>query len=126
MQDWTSREYQASRHRMVDEQIRSRGIENARVLAAMEEVPRELFVPSGQQDKAFSDGALPIACGQTISQPYIVAFMTACLEIEPHHRVLEIGTGSGYQTAVLARLAGEVYTIERVESLLTAARGLLD
>ncbi len=92
----------------------------------MEEVPRELFVAPGQKDRAFFDGALPIACGQTISQPYIVAFMTACLEIEPHHRVLEIGTGSGYQTAVLARLAGEVYTIERVESLLTTAKALLD
>ncbi len=111
---------------MVAEQISSRGIEDLRVLAAMEEVPRELFVPSEKRDGAFSDAALPIACGQTISQPYIVAYMTACLAVEPHHRVLEIGTGSGYQTAVLARLAGEIYTIERVGALLTAARSLLD
>lgn len=125
MHDWMLEEYRASRRRMVAEQISSRGIEDLRVLAAMEEVPRELFVPSEKRDGAFSDAALPIACGQTISQPYIVAYMTACLEVEPHHRVLEIGTGSGYQTAVLARLAGEIYTIERVGALLTAARSLL-
>jgi protein-L-isoaspartate(D-aspartate) O-methyltransferase len=119
-------ECRASRRRMVDEQIRGRGIDDPRVLAAMEEVPRELFVPHEKRDAAFSDGALPLGCGQTISQPYVVAYMTACLEVQAHHRVLEVGTGSGYQTAVLARLAAEVYTIERVGALLSAARALLN
>lgn len=115
-----------ARRRMVAEQIRARGISDPRVLAAMEEVPRERFVPPESRGQAFADRALPIAGGQTISQPYIVADMTACLDIQPHHRVLEIGTGSGYQTAILARLAGEVFTVERIESLLTAARTLLE
>jgi protein-L-isoaspartate(D-aspartate) O-methyltransferase len=126
MHDWMLEECRASRRRMVDEQIRGRGIDDPRVLAAMEEVPRELFVPPQKRDAAFSDGALPLGCGQTISQPYVVAYMTACLEVQAHHRVLEVGTGSGYQTAVLARLAAEVYTIERVGALLSAARALLD
>lgn len=126
MHDWMLEDYRASRKHMIDEQIRGRGIDDPRVLAAMEEVPRELFVSPDKRDAAFSDAALPIACGQTISQPYIVAYMTACLEVEPHHRVLEVGTGSGYQTAVLARLAGEVYTIERVGPLLSAAKTLLE
>lgn len=111
---------------MVEEQIRSRGITDLRVLTAMEEVPRERFVPPDSRGQAFADRALPIACGQTISQPYIVACMTAWLELQPRHRVLEIGTGSGYQTMVLARLAGEIHTVERVEALLTAAQSLLD
>jgi protein-L-isoaspartate(D-aspartate) O-methyltransferase len=115
-----------SRRQMVEEQVRSRGIDDPRILAAMEQVPRERFVPLENRDQALEDRALPIACGQTISQPYMVACMSAHLELEPHHRVLEIGTGSGYQTAVLARLAGEVYTVERVEPLLTAARSLLE
>ena len=126
MHDWMPEECRASRRRMVDEQIRGRGINDPRVLAAMEEVPRELFVPPEKRDAAFSDGALPLGCGQTISQPYVVAYMTACLEVQAHHRVLEVGTGSGYQTAVLARLAAEVYTIERVGALLSAARALLN
>ncbi|MDM8004905.1 MAG: protein-L-isoaspartate(D-aspartate) O-methyltransferase [Phycisphaerae bacterium] len=126
MHDWMLEECRASRRRMVDEQIRGRGIDDPRVLAAMEEVPRELFVPPEKRDAAFSDGALPLGCGQTISQPYVVAYMTACLEVQAHHRVLEVGTGSGYQTAVLARLAAEVYTIERVGALLSAARALLN
>jgi protein-L-isoaspartate(D-aspartate) O-methyltransferase len=114
------------RQRMVDEQIRGRGIADARVLAAMQEIPREKFVPVGLTAEAFDDRALAIDCGQTISQPYMVAAMTALLDLQLHHRVLEIGTGSGYQTAVLARLAGQVYTIERIEPLQSAARALLD
>ena len=113
------------RRRMVDDQIRARGIRDPGVLAAMEQVPRERFVSSQEAPSAFSDRALPIACGQTISQPYMVASMTAALELQPEHRVLEVGTGSGYQTAILARLARNVYTIERVEPLLTSARSLL-
>ena len=113
------------RKRMVDEQIRSRGITDERVLAAMEHVPREKFVPPDQATQAFSDQALAIAFGQTISQPFVVAAMTAALRLEPHHRVLEIGTGSGYQTAILAFLAAQIYTIERLEPLSNAARELL-
>lgn len=110
---------------MVDEQIRRRGVKDERVLAAMEQVPRELFIPGADLAAALSDRALPIEFGQTISQPFVVAAMTALLGIEPHHRVLEIGTGSGYQTAILARLAGQVFTIERIEPLQAKARELL-
>jgi protein-L-isoaspartate(D-aspartate) O-methyltransferase len=92
----------------------------------MEQVPRERFLPLDARDSAFMDQASAIACGQTISQPFMVAIMTADLRLEPHHRVLEIGTGSGYQTAVLSRLAAGVYTIERIEPLLDAARELLE
>jgi protein-L-isoaspartate(D-aspartate) O-methyltransferase len=106
-------------------QLRKRGIQDTRVLRALETVPRERFVEEGQQDLAFADQALPISCGQTISQPYVVAAMTEALEIGPHHRVLEIGTGSGYQAAVLARLAWEVVTIERYRTLAEMARGRL-
>jgi len=125
MQDRSAENDRLARRRMVAEQINSRGIHDPRVLAAMEEVPRERFVPADIQAQAFADRALPIDCGQTISQPYIVACMTAYLDLQPHHRVLEIGTGSGYQTAILARLAGEVYTVERIETLLTLARKVL-
>ena len=114
------------RRRMVATQIRARGIGDPRVLAAMEEVPRERFVPPSRQHEAFNDCALGIAYGQTISQPYVVAAMTVSLALAPDHRVLEIGTGSGYQTAILARLVREVYTIERVEPLLESASLLLD
>ncbi len=110
---------------MVNEQIRARGISDERVLWAMETVPRERFVLPSDAAEAFSDRALPIALGQTISQPYVVASMTAGLNLQPGHRVLEIGTGSGYQAAILARVAREIYTIERVEPLQTAARSLL-
>lgn len=110
---------------MVADQIRARGITDERVLEAMEQVPRERFIPPASATEAFSDRALSIDCGQTISQPYIVAAMTAPLRLQPEHRVLEIGTGSGYQTAVLARLAGHVYTIERLKPLLTGAGPLL-
>jgi protein-L-isoaspartate(D-aspartate) O-methyltransferase len=102
--------------------LRRRGISDQTVLRAMEKVPREQFVASTLIDSAYADQALPIACGQTISQPYVVAYMTEQLEVEPHHRILEIGTGSGYQAAVLSRLAREVVSIERYRTLADTAR----
>jgi protein-L-isoaspartate(D-aspartate) O-methyltransferase len=101
--------------------LKKRGIADERVLAAMAAVPREAFVDPTHTEYAYDDRALPIACGQTISQPYVVAYMTEKLGVEPEHDVLEIGTGSGYQAAVLAQLAREVYTIERHEALLAQA-----
>jgi protein-L-isoaspartate(D-aspartate) O-methyltransferase len=101
--------------------LRSQGVSDSAVLAAMEQTPRDLFTPQLFQDRAWEDSALPIACGQTISQPYIVALMTQALMIEARARVLEIGTGSGYQTAVLSRLARLVYTVERYRTLLAEA-----
>jgi protein-L-isoaspartate(D-aspartate) O-methyltransferase len=102
--------------------LRRRGISDQAVLRAMDEVPREYFVSPELIESAYADQALPIACGQTISQPFVVAYMTEQLEIEPAHRVLEIGTGSGYQAAVLSRLAGEVVSLERYRTLADAAR----
>jgi protein-L-isoaspartate(D-aspartate) O-methyltransferase len=102
--------------------LRRRGISDQGVLRAMEEVPRENFVSPGFVESAYADQALPIACGQTISQPFVVAYMTEQLEVGPEHRVLEIGTGSGYQAAVLSRLAREVVSIERYRTLADAAR----
>ncbi len=102
--------------------LRRRGIGEAAVLRAMDEVPREYFVESQFLDQAYTDRALPIACGQTISQPYVVAYMTEQLGVRPHHRVLEVGTGSGYQAAILSRIAQEVITIERYRTLAEAAR----
>src|SRR5262245_17222137 len=102
--------------------LRRRGIGDAAVLRAMDEVPRERFVEPDFTDTAYADQALPIACGQTISQPYVVAYMTEQLEVRPEHRVLEVGTGSGYQAAVLARLAKEVITVERYRTLADTAR----
>jgi protein-L-isoaspartate(D-aspartate) O-methyltransferase len=101
--------------------MRRRGIQDIRVLRALELVPRELFVEPEQADLAYADSALPIECGQTISQPYVVAAMTEALRIEPDHKVLEIGTGSGYQAAVLAHLAASVVTVERYRTLAEAA-----
>ena len=101
--------------------LRLSGISDTHVLAAMEAVPRELFVEEAFRDHAWDDTALPIASGQTISQPTVVAWMTAALEVEPRMRVLEIGTGSGYQAAILARLARRVYTVERHKDLLAQA-----
>jgi protein-L-isoaspartate(D-aspartate) O-methyltransferase len=106
-------------------QLRKRGIRDTRVLRALETVPRERFVEENQRELAFADQALPICCGQTISQPYVVAAMTEALEVGPHHRVLEIGTGSGYQAAILGRLAWEVVTIERYRTLGERARARL-
>jgi protein-L-isoaspartate(D-aspartate) O-methyltransferase len=105
--------------------LRQRGIADAALLRAMDQVPREHFIASDFNDKAYADQALPIACGQTISQPYVVAYMTEQLKLEPHHRVLEIGTGSGYQAAILSRLAREVVTVERYRTLAETARARL-
>jgi protein-L-isoaspartate(D-aspartate) O-methyltransferase len=102
--------------------LRRRGISDPAVLRAMDEVPREHFVEGSFADSAYADQALPIACGQTISQPYVVAFMTEHLQVQPSHRVLEVGTGSGYQAAILSRLAREVVTIERYRTLAETAR----
>ena len=110
---------------MVERQLRQRGIADERVLEAMERVPRELFVPDSVAELAYEDGALPIGHGQTISQPYIVATICALLELEGDEKVLDVGTGSGYQAAVLAELAHEVTTIERVPELAEWARGAL-
>jgi protein-L-isoaspartate(D-aspartate) O-methyltransferase len=110
---------------MVERQLRRQGIADARVLAAMRAVPRHRFVPADQQDAAYDDRPLPIGFGQTISQPYIVAFMTEALALAPTDAVLEVGTGCGYQTAVLAPLVGRIYSIERIEPLLERAKDRL-
>jgi protein-L-isoaspartate(D-aspartate) O-methyltransferase len=113
--------FATARARMVREQIAARGLTDGRVLAALARVPRHEFVPAGQRAQAYADGPLPIGHGQTISQPYIVAFMTAALDPRPGDRVLEIGTGSGYQAAVLSGLVAEVYSMELVEPLARRA-----
>jgi protein-L-isoaspartate(D-aspartate) O-methyltransferase len=118
-------EYEGQRERMVREQIESRGIRDPRVLAAFREVPRHRFVEEALAGSAYGDHALPIGEGQTISQPYMVALMTELLQPAPAHRVLEIGTGSGYQTMILTRLVRTVYTIERVTALALRAQSLL-
>lgn len=102
--------------------LRRRGIVDHAVLRAMDEVPREDFVEPGSRDEAYIDAALPIACGQTISQPFVVAYMTEQLRLKGHHRVLEIGTGSGYQAAILSHLAAEVVSVERHRELADRAR----
>jgi len=106
--------------------LRNQGIRDMKVLEAMERVPRDLFVAGPFQNRAWADTALPIACGQTISQPYVVAAMTQALDLNDRCKVLEVGTGSGYQTAVLAGLCANVYTIERIAPLAARARRLLD
>jgi protein-L-isoaspartate(D-aspartate) O-methyltransferase len=111
--------------RRMAEQIRDRGVTDPAVLAAVETVPRHLFVPADERAKAYADQPLPIGSGQTISQPYIVALMTSLLELKPGARVLEVGTGSGYQAAVLSGLSGEVYTIEILKPLAERARRTL-
>ena len=113
--------FDAQRAHMVEQQLRSRGINQPRVLGAFNKVPRHLFVPAELQPQAYADHPLPIGGGQTISQPYMVALMTSQLNLQGHERVLEIGTGSGYQTAILAELALEVYSVERIPDLLIAA-----
>jgi len=110
---------------MVEEQLRARDVEDARVLAAMGRVPRELFVPEAYRARAYEDAALPIGGGQTISQPYMVARICEALALRGGERVLDVGTGSGYQAAVLAELAAEVHTIERVAALADTARAAL-
>src|SRR5437763_3750508 len=106
--------------------LRRRGISDQAVLRTMEEIPREAFVEEGDREDAYRDSALPIACGQTISQPFVVAYMTEQLQLQKRHRVLEIGAGSGYQAAVLSRLAGQVLTVERYRKLADAARARLE
>lgn len=118
--------YAKQRKKMVDAQIRSRGVTDERVLRAMEKIPRHLFVDAGLVDQAYNDNPLPIGEKQTISQPYIVAIMTEALEIKGREKVLELGTGSGYQAAILAELADRVFTIERIASLAQRARKLLE
>jgi protein-L-isoaspartate(D-aspartate) O-methyltransferase len=114
------------RQTMVDDHIRGRGITDQRVLAAMRSVPRERFVPETVTGQAYADHPLPIGYGQTISQPYIVAYMSETLQVTRSSKVLEIGTGSGYQAAILGELAGEVYSIEIVPELADRARQILD
>jgi protein-L-isoaspartate(D-aspartate) O-methyltransferase len=116
----------SARERMLEEHLRGRGITDQAVLRVMAAIPREPFVPEEFRHQAYTDGPLPIGAGQTISQPYIVALMTQLLRVDAESEVLEVGTGSGYQTAVLARLAKRVYTIERLPELSTAARHILD
>ena len=118
--------FDQAREQMVEEQLHARGIDDQRVLAAMRRVPRHLFVESALQQRAYDDTPLPIGQDQTISQPYMVALMTELLELKGHERILEIGTGSGYQTAVLAELAREVFSIERIESLTRCAHACLE
>ena len=105
--------------------LRRRGIADQAVLRAMDEVPRERFVEASFASSAYADQALPIACGQTVSQPYVVAYMTEQLGVRSHHRVLEVGTGSGYQTAVLAEIVQQVYTVEIIKALADRAAELL-
>jgi protein-L-isoaspartate(D-aspartate) O-methyltransferase len=118
-------DFAAQREGMVERQLRRRGISDERVLEAMGSVPRELFVPEHERRRAYNDSALPIGQGQTISQPWIVAAICQALALEGDERVLEIGTGSGYSACVLAQLAGEVITIERVEELARGAKRVL-
>jgi len=117
--------YRAERLRMVEDQLRGRDIVDERVLAAMERVPRELFVPEEERGRAYDDAALPIGHDQTISQPYMVARIAEALGLTGGERVLDVGTGSGYQAAVLAELGAEVHTIERIEELAEQARANL-
>jgi len=118
-------EFAAQRQRMVERQLKARDIKDERVLAAMGKVPREAFVPPESRDASYEDGPLPIGYDQTISQPYIVAFMTEQLRLKRSDRVLEIGTGSGYQAAILAELVSEIYSVEIVKPLARAAEATL-
>ncbi|MCG6905065.1 MAG: protein-L-isoaspartate(D-aspartate) O-methyltransferase [Desulfobacteraceae bacterium] len=121
-----SMKFQRQREEMVQRQIAARGITDPKVLAAMRKVPRHLFVSEALMDQAYGDFPLPIGLQQTISQPYIVAEMTQALQLNADDRVLEIGTGSGYQAAILAEIAYRVYTIERIHALLVKARQIFD
>ncbi|MBN1271238.1 MAG: protein-L-isoaspartate(D-aspartate) O-methyltransferase [Candidatus Aminicenantes bacterium] len=111
---------------MVERQIERRGVSDPKVLAAMQKIPRHLFVPGNMISSAYMDEPLPIGNGQTISQPYIVAYMTEALKLKGEEKVLEVGTGSGYQAAVLAEIAAEVYTVELIEELSNRARSILE
>lgn len=125
MRDLTDR-FETIRQRMVQEQLISRGIHDQRVLAAMRDVPRHLFVDDAMQANAYGDYPLPIIDGQTISQPFIVAYMTQALQLTGTEKVLEIGTGSGYQAVILSRLCAKVYTVERLNNLLASSRRVFD
>ena len=118
--------YEKERSRMVDQQIVGRGVKDERVLAVMRKIPRHEFLPEGIRGMAYNDSALPIGEGQTMSQPYMVALMTEFLGLKGTERVLEIGTGSGYQAAVLAELCQKVYTVERIKTVADKARATLD
>jgi len=119
------KDYEKARKMMVVRQLKARDIRDERVLEVMGRVPREKFVPASQRWRAYEDCAMPIGEGQTISQPYMVALMTQELHVSSEHRVLEVGTGSGYQCAVLAELAKHVYTVERIRKLSERAQGVL-
>ena len=119
-------QFATSRNRMVQEQLLNRDIVDPGTIKAMSEVPRHLFVDDAMQGRAYGDHPLPIGAGQTISQPYIVALMTQALQLTGTDKVLEIGTGSGYQAAVLSRICSQVYTVERINSLLARARQIFD
>lgn len=119
-------EYATARNRMVESQLISRGIKDARVLETMRKLPRHRFVEEALVSQAYNDHPLPIGEKQTISQPYMVALMTEALELQGHERVLEIGTGSGYQTAILAELAEKIYSIERIRALSARAQRIMD
>jgi protein-L-isoaspartate(D-aspartate) O-methyltransferase len=121
-----SLDYTRAREKMVKEQIIGRGIQDRRVIEAMLEVPRHLFLPEGLIGRAYGDTALPIGDGQTITQPFMVAFLAEALALRGTEKVLEVGTGSGYQAAVLSFLADRVYSVERIRSLLERARKALD
>jgi len=118
-------DFAAQRHRMVETQLRQRGVRDEAVLAAFDHVPRHLFIPPERHGEAYADHPVPIGHGQTISQPYVVALMVERLAPRPHHRVLDVGAGSGYQTAILARLVAHVYAVERIEALTESARAAL-
>nr|WP_321466139.1 protein-L-isoaspartate(D-aspartate) O-methyltransferase [uncultured Desulfobulbus sp.] len=118
--------FDINRERMIEEQLVARGITDQRVLDAMRTVPRHLFVEDAMQAHAYGDFPLPIGSGQTISQPYIVALMTLALHLRGHERILEIGTGSGYHAAILSRLCQKVYTVERIDGLVSRARKVFD
>lgn len=118
--------FETIRQRMVQEQLINRGIFDPRVLAVMGEVPRHLFVDDAMQGNAYGDHPLPIVDGQTISQPFIVAYMTQALQLTGREKVLEIGTGSGYQAVILSRLCAKLYTVERLNSLLASSRRIFD
>jgi len=123
---WDTDETVRARWRMVEEQMIQRGIHDPRVLDAVREVPRHMFVPDKEPQWAYIDAPIPVGWGQTISQPYIVALMTEALELQGHEKVLEIGTGSGYEAAILSRLATRVHSIERIEGLACRAKETLD
>lgn len=119
-------DFEKARTRMVEEQLIPRSIDDPKTLAAMKKVPRHLFVEEAMKNQAYGDFPLPIGRGQTISQPYIVALMTQALGLQGHEHVLEIGTGSGYQAAILAQICEKVYTVERIDTLLVQARKVFD